>query len=520
MKKHYLLLTCLTVSLLLFGCMEKDMFKDIHIYPDTTLPIGSFEISDSSLFAQANMEPETDQNGVLQFSFKNSVSFVEESDIARIFTFPTQYFRFEIPSFPARVEGDKIDIPSDISIDVDLQLGDDESVTNIAFSRIAAIVAIDGVDMSTVRCRIPQIKDADGNAFEYRHNVINYSGQYQLDTDTGQVTLEFSGLPSSSRNGYFEFTINGTSHAEGFFGNKVVDQTSTKVSLSEEFTDFAQKSEYAYFSNPAIEFDVFNKFNIPIMIKMDSFDVNGQRVELKDIFGVSRILIKPGDVTKVRFTNASTVNGHGLSDVFNKDMKDVNIEVSSIINPTAQQLGDPTYVAPTTNSLSITDRLTGDYGVEIPMEGVLQDVKFDNVIDLDLSGMKMDELKYKQIDLTMTAENKMPLEVKLSAYVTHNNQSDGVRTYITQQPIVVPSTRNNLKANDPNLLPGIINKDNMVVITLNEQVVDQFLNSESLFFEINASTKDALSREIIKIYSPSRIDMHVVLGAKGDYTIQ
>lgn len=50
------ILCLLSVAAVAAGCTEKGMFDNIHVRPNTTLPVGNVVASDSSLFELADIQ--------------------------------------------------------------------------------------------------------------------------------------------------------------------------------------------------------------------------------------------------------------------------------------------------------------------------------------------------------------------------------------------------------------------------------------------------------------------------------
>ena len=101
------------MAVLAVGCVEKGMFDNIHIRPTTTLPVGSIEASDSSLFELAGIQDkmQVGSDGVLTFVDSSELTLSSaEVGVAPI-ELPDQRFEFnkDLTSYVGRAGW--IDLP-------------------------------------------------------------------------------------------------------------------------------------------------------------------------------------------------------------------------------------------------------------------------------------------------------------------------------------------------------------------------------------------------------------------------
>ena len=302
----------------------------------------------------------------------------------------------------------------------------------------------------------------------------------------------------------------------GFFGRKQISRV-TRTIQAQDLADFARKAAYVRFDRAEVGFELRNEYNVPLMITIESLRVDGQTVALKPGVAGRSIYVAPSAVTQVALGNNATQSGNGLTQVLTKDFSEMEVEVAALLNPTAADLGDPDYVAPTHNSTFAGDTLGGAWVVRLPLDGVLDRILFDQELEVDLGELDKQAVDYNSMSLVLLGKNRMPLT--LSIEVSVREPGSDVSVPLFDEPVEFPASENNLPPDDPQFQPGVVDEQNQIVRSLPAEKLDLLFRSEKLYLKLSASTIDAEARKAVKIYSPADFEFRIVAGAEFDYTV-
>ena len=215
--------------------------------------------------------------------------------------------------------------------------------------------------------------------------------------------------------------------------------------------------------------------------------------------------------------NDQTVSGNGLTDALTKDFREMAVDVSTLLNPTAADMQDPAYIAPTHNSLGAADTLGGVFTVESPLDGVLDGVAFDQELEVDLHKLDKRDIEYENLTLTLSGTNSLPLDLSITVSVREPGSETPVPLF--DEPVRFPSAENNLRPDDPAFRPGVVNGGNLISRSLSADKIDLLLGADKLSLRLTATTMGAAERTAARIYSPSELDLRIVAGVKFDYTV-
>lgn len=523
------LLWILSSGLLVVGCAEKGMFEDIHVQTNTSLPIGKITASDSALFALADLGDKmtVGEDGVLTFTDSTELALSKPGVGTALIEVPMQNFDLYklIPS-TLPVVGGFVDLPTGrVSETFALRGLNGAEVDTAIFSsgsfvvRVAGLEGVAGYDPRELRIEVPNLLKNERPVVLTAGVPLALGPDYMLVPEEGnRITVRFSGrVPQMvALDGAVEIDGGTVDYMAGWFGRKEISRVS-RVIRAEAMSDFAGNAEYVRFDRPEVVFWLKNEYNAPLMAEIESLQVNGVPVALKTGLGGSVIRVAPRAVTRVVVGNEQTENGNGLTDALTKDFTELAVEVRTLLNPTAQDLGDPFYEMPIHNSMYASDTLGGAFLVRVPMEGVLDRVSFDQKLEVDLHGLDKERIDYENLTLALSGTNGMPLG--LSITVSVQDTTTGRSTALFDEPVVFPSAENNLPPTDPGFRPGVVDGSNLIVRSLSTEQIERLLRADRLTLRLTATTTGAEARRSVKIYSPSELDLRIVAGAKLDYTI-
>lgn len=528
MKNFLLFISAFT---LLVGCGPKDMLDDIHVEINTSLPLGSLNFSDSTLFALAgdfSSSLVVDKNHVLGVRLDDSITLVDEKKFEMIFNMPVQDIQvyLTLPQLPIP-DGTMTPIPENYGkLTSPINLPNGERVDSVVFSSGSVTVNLASAgDLSKVYVTIPEIisnitklplrlKPGQTAQIDRTYAFVPHHKADQSNI----ITLVFDGqVPYSSQievNAVVAFS--GLRYAMGYFGRKEIKAPSVTIFTTNEFNEFASMIDYLYFDTPTIDFKIFNQYDAPMLLTIDTLDISGQQVLLRE--GYNRFFVGAKQVTNLSISNENTVNGKQLSQLINKNFKQFKVNINAIMNPTVAEVGSMSdgYVPPTYNKFSLRDSVFGTYAMGLPMNCVLQNLHFEQQIDLDMASVIGENSTVKQFAFAFTGKNYMPLDIAINAFVRENDTPDGAKTVLFEAPIVVPASAT---VNVFAATPWVIDGTNRQIVDIKSELLDKMTNSKRLFLELTVSTKNAAQRDIVKIFSPSAIELNVQIGTKLDFAI-
>lgn len=525
MKKQLLTLGILLT--MATACTQKGMFENIHVYPNTSLPLGSIVATDSALFELAGIQKNmhVGENGILTFIDSTSLTLSGMGVGTSLIELPTQQFNLNknLSSLPS--VGGFIDLPQGLLTETFTLTGlDGATVDTIIFGsgslevNVNGLVSVSGYDKS-------ELKVVMSNLLYNKQPVTLTPGvplqlgpEYMLVLEPGnQMTAGFEGrVPAmAALEGGVEIKGGDVEYIAGFFGRKNISNISRIIDAS-DLAEFSQNADYVRFDRPEVVFWLNNEYNAPLMADIASLRVNDTPIALKPGLQGQYIWIAPQSVTKIVINNDKTVSGNALTDALTKDFRSLTVDVNTILNPTADDLGDPAYVAPTHNSMAADDTLGGAFTVEIPLVGVLDRVSFGQELAVDLSDLG-NKGTYDALSLSLSGTNSLPLELTIGVSVRKKGSEVSVPLF--SEPVVFPSSGNNLPPTDPAFQPGVVNEQNLIVRALDADKIDLLLNSDTLYLNMTATSIGAAARNAATIFSPSELNLKIMAGAKLDYTV-
>lgn len=525
MKKTIL---CFILAAAVTGCAEKGMFDNIHVRPDATLPIGNVTATDSSLFELADIQKNmmVGPDGVLTFVDSTELTLSGPGVGNSLVEVPVQHFDLykTLPTLPSI--GGFVDLPDGQVVETfTLTVPGGAVLDTVVFSTgsfVVSVVGLDGVpgyDKSQLKIVVPNLLKDKQPVTLVAGEALQLGPEYMLVPDAGnRVTVQFNGrVPvMAALEGGVDVNGGELEYIAGFFGRKEISRVSRVISAG-ELSDFADKAQYVRFDRPEVTFLLENNYNAPLMADIETLQVDGVPVALKPGRAGRLIYIAPQAVTRVVIDNASTASGSGLTEALTKDFKQLSVDVGTLLNPTAADMQDPSYVAPAHNSLNFADTLGGAFTVELPMDGVLDRVAFDQELEVDLKKLDKEKIDYENLTLTLSGTNSLPLDLEIMVSVREPGSEVSVPLF--DEPVRFPSSQNNLPPDDPAFRPGVVNQQNLISRSLTAEKIDLLLNADKLYMDLTATTMGAAERASARIYSPSELDLKIVAGVKLDYTV-
>lgn len=530
MRKLLLTLSISVVALFAVSCgFGKDAFTDLRVEAGISVPLGSIVLTDSSLFALAgdfsrdlHVNPTTK---VLYVLIDDSLSLINQSSFNTIFQFGTQNLRFSVSSgLPPSPVDVTFEIPNGVEQTISINLPSGERLDEMVFASGSVRLAMDnaaGKDYSQMRVTVPQIINTKtnqplvltvGNAIAITKDYVIkpiQNAQY-----SNGFTCIFSGRAPivTDFEGTVVITLDGMQSAKGYFGRKEIIAPTITLSVSDEFEQFINMVEYLYFDDPKLVFDILNQYDAPMLAELTRLEISGESLNLKE--GYNSFFVPAKGKTTFVLSNDNTVSGKQLSALIGTDFRNFVVNVNAVMNPTMGDLvgisNVPSdYVAPLYNSFSISDSLFGSYAVTIPFNAIMKNARFEQEIDIDLGSIFSEGINVSEFAFGFCGSNSMPLDIAINAFVKQGNE----KLMVFDQPIVIPAS---LSKNEVNATPSVIEGAQMLVATVKKESLDLLLNSDKLFFELATSTKDADSGQAVQIFSPSAIELKVLVGTKLD----
>lgn len=527
MKKQILYIFILAVAGVT-GCAEKGMFENIHVRPNATLPLGNITATDSSLFELADIEKNmyVGTDGVLTFVDSTGLTLSGPQVGNSLVEIPVQQFNLHKSLISLPTDGIFTELPEGSVFEtITLNIPGGERIDTVIFSSGSFTVTIQGMDdvpdydKAELRIVVPNLLRDEQPVTLTSGESLALGPDYMLVPDAGNtITVNFCGrVPRMvALDGKVDINGGELEYIAGFFNRKEINRVSRTISAG-ELSDFTGTADYVRFDRPTVVFLLENKYNAPVMADIETLQVNGVPVELKPGQEGRLFHIAPVGTTRVVIDNARTVSGSGLTDALTKDFEQISVDVNTLLNPTAADLMDPSYVAPDHNSMSDKDTLGGVFAIVVPMDGVLDRVAFDKELEIDLHKLDKDKLDYKNLTLALSGTNSLPLELEVAVSVREPGGEVSVPLF--DEPVRFPSSQNNLPPNDPALLPGVVNDKNLISRSLSADKIDLLLKADKLYLNLSASTLGAAERSSAKIYSPAELDLRIVAGVKLDYTV-
>ena len=543
----------LLLTIILFNnCIELDDYRGLTFDVNTSLPIGEFTMSESKLLSLASVDSSgfTYIDDVVTFQgSSDNIDFVDKEDLDEVIGLDLNVlFKkttiIDIPQINAAKESFvKIYIPENHN-DVDLNLLPDVRLNNAMLSKgevSFAVTPVEGVDFTHLELTVTDLMNngvpisASGNSGvnPTTENITGYNlapsvgGREIKIMYHGYIGVDLTKINPNTARLPLDITIKivgaEVSRAVGYFGRQELTSIVHEIDLSGgssmEFFKYIQEFSIA---DPEISMVVNSDVKIPILMRIDSLHaismVDGERVrkslKLRDQFNKNRFLINSG-ISKIVINNGIFEGKSDLSDVITTDLLALEVNLMPIVNPTVATDGIPE-VTEENNEFGLEDKVTGDLLYSIPISGYFKNISITDTIDVSLN---YSDYGVSEIAIALLSENSFPLDMTVDLFALGK---DGESIELLEHKIEIPSVVDNINPSLGGVVPGLVDEENMQIITLGREISTALLDAEGIICKINASSMNPDNLEImpkIKLYKGSSLKLKVVVGVKVDIAL-
>lgn len=543
-------LLLLSTIILLNSCIKTEDYKDLSININTSLPLGDLTISEKKLFELASVgeggfvyvnDIITFQGNSTNINFINSddlkevlkiksdLNFTKDKNIDITNIYLTQRAGMTTVEIPK--EANDLDLELDPGVEIDEALLSNgilsifvEPVVGVDFSDLIFTINnfnLDGNPITTASNQGDQPKEIDLSGYNLTPNnrgqsvSIQYEGAITIDNSAIDLTLTSVPLRMNVKMMNIE-----VQEAKGFFGRQEFSPVIQDIDLGDNSSsDFFEYIDDFSIANPSISMAITSDVNIPILVRIDKIyslsTINGTVVEkelrLKNQFNKNRFLID-SENNKIVIDNSIFEGNSVLSGAITKNLNGLKVNITPIANPTVSLDGIPESNQKV-NEFNVNNTVNGDLIYSIPLSGYFKDINITDTLSMDIGS---DEYNINEVSFAILAENTFPLDISLSLYSLDSN---GTLVELSHDKIEIPSVVENNNPSSGSIVPGVVNKDNVTIITLDEMASDRFVNAEKILFKINASSmnpNDLAVMPTINFYKNSYLKMKMILGVKGD----
>ncbi len=520
MKK---LFTLLIPAIFALCSCDMDM-KEAKLPVNTTLPLTDFNISETTLLSWAGLKDEVNpgKDGVLEINKKMEMTIGTPADLKSIFTIADQNI-----SIPVNLGG-IVPAPVEIEINPPLKLEDPfvfpagYYIKSAQLDRgtISLRIMNSISDFSGTVCTVEQLTN-NGIPLTIRPGEIKSLQGYKLEfkDNSSLATFVLSGKITAKAGDNLSnirleanFTNLEIKEAEGFFGRNVIaPQEEFTINIDKGVTDFFGNCEY-YLSDPHVKLRLNNTYDLPILVRISKLQIGGKEVELKNMTGGDKILVKPKAVTEYLLDNTSTVSGKGLSEAISLDMSRITVAFTVITNPTKEDTGDNNYTPPAYNKISQLNNISVDEYITIPLDGWFTGIPFNHEFDMNLD-IDDDEKVYDYFKIAVICNNEMPLELDFTLKAVDGNSAEHI---LFSEPIVIPAS-NGLNPRSGDFKPGVITEGNAAIRTIPGDKVKLLMQSNKLRFDIKGEMPKKEDGKSMKFYTRSNLQLKLIGNLKGEF---
>lgn len=504
MKRALLPLILLTS---LLSCTDDLKFNNIHVNVNTSIPAGALNYTDQSLLALSELGKilTVNKDNILSVVYKDKMNLIANQDISRFFTFPEQNMEFNYQLTPTRSLGN-----IDAKLEIPLALRgfkNGEIIDRIVFGNGSVSLNIDNIpasELNGIIWELPQLTDSKGNIITGKPGqAINLAGvsMNPLDNNTLNIVVKGKFPITTSIQGNLNISSDKFTSVTGWLGRRNIDIDPIDAQFGNDFQEFNKYVGQAYFANPTLALKINNSVGVPTLLIINKIAIGNSIVNLKPGLGSSKFLIDANTETTITLNNSMTVGGEELSLAINPKATNVRIALSAVINPTLESDNVESEIK--TNHISDKGKISGEYIVELPMDGYFKDIMFEEKVSS--VNLKTDNIKYENFVMAFTGANAMPLDIELNGYagaVESKNQ-------LFDKPALIPSATSSTQ-------PYKIGKENMIAININKESIDKLIKNKDLMFRFKASTRGADKKERVKFYSPTSIKLNIFMGVKAE----
>lgn len=520
MKRFLLMLFTLT----LVGCMDDGKFDNLKAEVNTALPIGTYGITAEGLMDMLGFDAkDIVADKVIEITYDDEaydlIGSDVISDIVKIddqdnpATFNLSPLTDQIPAGESRDLTIDADVADIFTSDVEFAFKDGGRPTKIIFNSARLSVSAN-TNMPTQNMYV-EFESITKNGAPLRVNVgqsVTLDDTYEMNftEESGKqpyVTIAVQGSTTVKSNSTLAMTISlsgaDVKYIEGDL-ERQVESSSNTFALGNMLSGLDNIEEF-YPENIIFNLDIDNAFEeLPMLVqvtKMTFVDKGGatKNIDIKNGLDIDRFFIKKGQNSLI-IDNAISQSGKGLSDAFSKNLTDVNIEYTIIINPTdADAMGDVPQNKD--NKVLVDTKISSPAHFKVPLKGYIKGMAIDTVmqVDFDIEGFDAKSIQYN-----IGATNGFPLDMDIELVIMDKN-TDRIISNDTE-PIRVNGS-------------GALSYDAANVRTLTgEGISELFRSNANLGLRIRANTVGADNKEIVSFLGGDKLDINLFLGFNGVYS--
>lgn len=499
-------------SALLFSCNVADDFDHPILGINTSMSLGVIKFDEASLFELSDIDTSViryDDEGVMELCDSVEVDLVGEKNLDKILTVDFQPNTAPIvPGGPSSAGS----YPVNTTVEYRMLTSGSEQLKEVTLGRGTISFPADDA-LRDVTCTVEEITDKSGRPLSMKPGQsVNLADGYTIRPAAGNVlVLRYSGVVHSSteERTVMNFSDMEIFSARGDFGRKEISTTVADVRINDGTNSFISNVDYIYLVDPKIEIVLDNSFRLPVGVIVESLTYDGRQIRLKDGYNSTRYLVGEGR-TSIIIDNSKTESGNGISEIINKDLKEVSLSIRAVINPTDADMLAPagTVVPDTDNYYDRNCRVASVIRFGMPLWGVFDDISYNDHYDVDFT---TEYMTFDDVVLAVAGTNTFPLTLSLDLYSVGY---DGGEKLLTEESLVIPSTEDNLPADETT--PAVLGQDNYLLTKLDAETITRLDEVSKVRMRIKASSLDADKRRHIKIYKGSSLDLRLTLGVRGN----
>lgn len=505
------------LSTLLFSCNVADDFENLTLGINTSMSLGTIKFSEASLFELSDIDTSViryDEEGVMVLSDSVVVDLIGDNNLDDILsvTFPANNKAPIIPGGSSSAG----DYPVSTTVTYNMDVSGSERLTEVTLSR--GTISFSANDaLRDVTCTVAEITDESGRPLSIKPGQsVNLADGYVIKPATGNaLRLQYAGTVHTSSNleAQVDFSNMEIFSARGYFGRKEISTTVANVKIDEGTNSFLSNVEDIYLVDPKIDIVLDNSFRLPVGVIIESLTCNGRGIFLKDGYNTTRYIVNEGR-TYISISNEDTESGDGISQIINKNLKEVSLSIKAIVNPTDDDMMAPagTVVPDVDNYYDRNCRVGTVIRFGMPLWGVFGNISYNDSYDVDMAGT---EMILQNAVMAIAGTNTFPLSLSLDLYSVDYDDNE---KRLTKETIVIPSTSDNLPADETE--PMVLGQDNYLLTELDAETINNMDQVSKIRLKIGASSLDADKRRYIKIYKGSSLDLRLTIGIQGDLDLE
>ncbi|HIS33627.1 MAG TPA: hypothetical protein IAA79_01725 [Candidatus Avirikenella pullistercoris] len=508
----------LLLGVLFAGCSVDDDFKNLKTTVHTSLPFGNFTLTDVELFELTALGEggiSVGNDDVISIRDNIDISLLGEDNFNDIVDLEFTPARDDIGALLA---SGTVDIPEGgVSVIYTIHLEPGQSIKELIFNS-GKIRFQYNSNLVGVTCTIKEITRNGVPVTLTTGDVLELGTDVKVNPIPGTNDLTFiyegrlnaMGGVTGTAVAEIDFEDIVVESIDGYFGRKEITSSSADIVLDNGVQEFLESTEEVYLSNPAVNILINNSYDIPACLKITSLSVNGQEIPLKaDAYNVSRYLVQKGEQT-IRLDNSITATGKGFSEAVTKNTRELYVEFEVILNPTDDDLKSEAGVAPVnaSNFYNRNSRMSSEVCFDIPIYGYFKNIQYTDDFEFNIS---LDGSEFHHSQFVITGTNGFPLDIEIGMYMEEPQTKELL--LLNKQPLVIASTKENLRPDDPAYAPTVLGNDNYLLIELDPDVLNRLEDAKNLIFKIEGSTMNIGEKQEVRFYSGTKLDLHLMWGA-------